>query len=191
MSDHHHFTDGNLIILYAIHRRKNTNSELPDYVKERIKVCIDTFKITVRSKPDKHKTMIVVFSNGETADNIRTELIKAGIDHTTITVDSIPKNIAHTFDRILNMIKTRINPPYMYFIGSVWQRDIYDSIISSKLKGYMIHFEGAPDNRPIDEVEEDKKIDIPRKGMVYYKKKAKDKAIDMLLNRMFHENDKG
>ena len=189
MSDHR-FTDGNLIILYAIHRRKNTNSELPDYIKERIKACIATFKITIQSKPDKHKTMIVVFSNGESADNIKTELINAGIDHTTITIDSSPKNIAHAFDRILNMIKTRINPPYMYFIGSVWQRDSYDSIISSKLKGYMIQFEGVPDNRSIDEVEEDRKIDIPRKGMVYYKKKVKDKAIDTLLNRMFHGNDK-
>ena len=190
MSDHH-FTDGNLIILYAMHRRKNPNSELPDYIKERIKACIAIFKIAIQSKPDKHKTMIVVFSNGEAVDNIRTELIKAGIDHTTITVDSIPKNIAQTFDGILNIIKTRINPPYMYFIGSVWQRDIYDSMVSSKLQGYMIQFEGAPDNRPIDEVEEDKNIDIPRKGMVFYKKKVKDKAIDMLLNHMFHENDKG
>jgi hypothetical protein len=93
--------------------------------------------------------------------------------------------VAQTFDRIIDMIKTRSNPPYIYFIGSVWLRDIYDSTVVSKLKGYKVRFEGALDHRPVEEVEKEKALDVPRKSIEHYKKRSKDKAIDMLLNYIF------
>ena len=55
MSDNH-FTDGNLIILYAIHGSTSIDGGLPDYINERIKICVDIFRIIMRSKPDKYKT---------------------------------------------------------------------------------------------------------------------------------------
>ena len=188
-----HFTDGNLIILYGIYRYKHTDGEydeLPLYIKERIKVCLATLKIIIQSKPDKDKTIIVVIANPKTADSIKTELVKEGIDPATVTIDSIPKNMAQTFDHIVEIIKTRINPPHIYFVGSFWLRDIYDYMVSSKLKGYKVQFEGSPDNRSIDEVQEDKKLDTPKKGIEHYKKEVKDKAIDMLLSYIFRENNK-
>ena len=183
----YHFTDGNLIILYAIHRSSPIDHGLPRHIDERIKTCIDTFRIIMQSKPDKHKTMIIIVANRKSTQNIKDELVNAGVDEKIIAVDYISENVAQTFDHILNIIKTKINPPYIYFVGSVWLRDIYDFIVVSKLKGYRVQFQGALDHRPREEVEMDKMLDIPNKGIGYYKRKAKDKTIDMLLNYIFPE----
>jgi hypothetical protein len=118
---------------------------------------------------------------------VKEALLKEGVDEKIIVIDSSPKNIAQTFDRVLVMIKSRINPPHIYFVGSVWQRDIYDSIVVSRLKGYRVQFEGALDHRPVREVEQERAFEAPRKNSEYYKKKAKDKAINMLLNHIFPE----
>jgi hypothetical protein len=181
------FTDGNLIILYAIHREKSIDGMLPDYIKERVKVCIEAFRIIMQSKPDKHKTAIVVVANEKSAENIKEDLVNGGIEKKIISIDHISGNVDQTFDHVVDAIKTKINPPHIYFIGSVWLRDIYDSIVASRLKGYRVQFEGALDHRPVDEVEKEKVLDIPKKSIGHYKRKAKDKAIDMLLNYIFPE----
>ena len=184
----HRFTEGNLVILYAIYRGRSADGRsLPDYMLERVKVCLDTLRIITRSKPDKHKTTIVVVANPESVGVVKEALLKEGVDEKIIVIDSSPKNIAQTFDRVLDMIKSRINPPHIYFVGSVWQRDIYDSIVVSKFKGYRVQFEGALDHRPVHEVEQERAFEAPRKNSEYYKKKAKDKAINMLLNHIFPE----
>jgi hypothetical protein len=160
---------------------------LPGYIKERVKVCIDAFRIIMQSKPDNHKTAIVVVANEKSAESIKEDLIKGGIEKKIIAIDYISENVDQTFDRIVDAIKTKINPPHIYFIGSVWLRDVYDSVVASKLKGYRVQFEGALDHRPVNEVEKEKVLNIPNKSIGYYKRKAKDKAIDMLLNYIFPE----
>jgi hypothetical protein len=45
------------------------------------------------------------------------------------------------------------------------------------------------DHRPFDEVEREKELNIPKKGIRYYKRKAKDKTIDILLNHIFPEGE--
>jgi hypothetical protein len=182
------FTDGNLIILYAIYRGVSMDGGLPDYINERVNLCINTFRIIMQSKPDNYKTMIIVVANTIYAENIKDKLIKAGIDRKIIAVDCISENVAQTFDHILNIIKTKINPPFIYFVSSVWLRDICESTAISKLKGYRVQFEGALDHRPVEEVEKEKALDIPKKGTEHYKRKAKDKTIDMLLNYIFSED---
>ena len=181
------FTDGNLIILYGINREKSSNGELPDHIKERVKVCLGTFKIIMKSKPDKQRTLIIVVANEKYGKLIKEELVKGGVEEKIIAIDSSSETVAQTFNRVINMIKTRINPPHIYFIGSVWLKDIYDSTVVSKLKGYKVQFEGALDHRPVEEVEKEKALDVPRKGIGHYKKKSKDKAIDILLNYIFPE----
>ena len=183
----YHFTDGNLIILYAIHGSTSMDGGLPDYINERIKICVDIFRIIMRSKPDKYKTTIIIVANRKSTQNIKNKLLTAGVDEKIIAGDCVSENMGQTFDHILNIIKTKINPPYIYFIGSVWLRDIYDSMVYSKLKGYRVQFEGALDHRPVDEVEREKELDIPKKSIGYYKRKAKDKTIDILLNYIFPE----
>jgi hypothetical protein len=181
------FTDGNLIILYGINRGKSADGELPDHIKERVKVCLGTFNIIMKSKPDKQKTLVIVVAEEKSGKLIKEELVKGGVEENIIAIDSSSENVAQTFDRIIDMIKTRSNPPYIYFIGSVWLRDIYDSTVVSKLKGYKVRFEGALDHRPVEEVEKEKALDVPRKGIEHYKKRSKDKAIDILLNYIFPE----
>ena len=45
------------------------------------------------------------------------------------------------------------------------------------------------DHRPVKEVEADKALDAPKKSLEHYKRRAKDKAIDIVLNYMFPEGN--
>jgi hypothetical protein len=166
-------------------------NRLPDYINERVKVCLDMHRIIIQSKPDGNKTVILIVGNQPDIEYITETLVKAGVDLKIIARDYHSKNVTQCFDRVKALIKTRANPPYLYFIGSVWLREIYDAVVLSRLNGYRVQFEGALDHRPVKEVEEEKALDVPKKGLEHYKRKAKDKAIDLVLNRMFPEgNDK-
>jgi hypothetical protein len=183
------FTHGNLIILYAIHRQTYPveQNRIPDYVNERVKLCLNIHKIIEQSKPDGKKTVIWVVGSQHDGDYVSNKLVEAGVNENIVAKDYLSKNVAQCFDRVIACIKDRTNPPYLYFIGSVWLREIYDSVVLSKLKGYRIQFEGALDHRPVKEVEEEKLLDAPRKGLEHYKRRTMDKAIDIVLNRMFPE----
>ena len=63
--------------------------------------------------------------------------------------------------------------------------DTFNSTAVSRLKGHRIQFYGALDHRPVGEVESEKALDLPKKGVEYYKQKAKNKAVDVLLNIIF------
>jgi hypothetical protein len=67
----------------------------------------------------------------------------------------------------------------------VWLHDIFNSTVVSKLNGYKVQFYGALDHRPVDEVEHEKTLDVPKRGVEYYKQQAKNKAVDVLLNIIF------
>jgi hypothetical protein len=183
------FTHGNLIILYAIHRQTYPveQNRIPDYVNERVKLCLNIHKIIEQSKPDGKKTVIWVVGSQHDGDYVSNKLVEAGLNENIVAKDYLSKNVTECIDRVLAFIKDRTNPPYLYFIGSVWLREIYDSVVLSKLKGYRIQFEGALDHRPVKEVEEEKLLDAPRKGLEHYKRRTMDKAIDIVLNRMFPE----
>jgi hypothetical protein len=159
------FTDGNLIVLYAVHRGKSAaDGGLPDYIVERVKLGIETYGIVIRSKQ---------------------MMVQGGADEKIIAIDSDSQNMAQTIDRIYGMVKSKPNPPFIYFVGSVWLHDIFNSTVVSKLKGYKVQFYGALDHRPVDEVEHEKAIDVPKRGVEYYKQQAKNKAVDVLLNIIF------
>src|SRR5919199_976253 len=146
-SSEYRFTDGNLIVVYAIHKRRSaTDAALPDYIKE---------------------------------------LIRGGIKDEIIAIDTDSQNMAETINRISDMVKTKPNPPFIYFIGSVWLHDTFKSNVVSKLKGYRLQFYGALDHRSVDEVEKEKALDVPKKSIENYKQHAKNKAVDVLLNMMF------
>lgn len=182
------FTDGNLIILYALHNQHSSKRNgIPDYIDERVKLCIETYRITVQSRPDGNKTTILIVGRQSDIKYITEILTKAGVDPKIVTGDYQSKNVFQCFDRVKDIIKTRANPPYLYFIGSVWLKEIYDTVVVSRMKGYRVQFEGALDHRPVREVEEEKALNAPKRGLEHYKRKAKDKAIDLVLNRMFPE----
>jgi len=180
------FTDGNLIVLYVIHNSKSSDvNTLPDYIIERIKVGLETYSNVMRSKADKHKTMIIVVGECRYAENAKDMLVQGGVKPDIIAMDTDSQNMTETIDNIYHMIKVKPNPPFIYFIGSVWLHDIFNSIILSKMKSYRTQFYGALDHRPVDEVEIEKALDVPKKGIEYYKQRAKNRAVDMLLNFIF------
>lgn len=186
MSSEYRFTDGNLIVLYAIHKGKpSAEGKLPDYVIERVKLALETYGMIMRSRPDKHKTMVMIVGEPEKAEYVKLELVKGAMKDSIIAIDSDSKNMVETINRIANMIKSRPNPPFVYFIGSVWLEDIFKSTVVSKLKGYKVQFYGALDHRSVDEVEREKALDAPKSSMGNYKQQAKNRAVDMLLNIIF------
>ena len=179
------FTDGNLIVLYAIHKGKSSDGGLPDYILERVKVGLETYGMVMRSRPDKHKTMVMIVGEQESAEKVKDALVQGGVKHDTIAIDSDSGNMAQTIDRIADMIKNKPNPPFVYFIGSVWLHDIFNSLLLPKLKGYRIQFYGALDHRPVNEVESEKALDVAKKGIEFYTQRAKNKTVDVLLNIIF------
>ena len=181
----HRFTDGNLIVLYAVHRGKSSDGGLPDYILERVKLGLETHNMVMKSRPDKHKTMVMVVGESGPAEKVKEALVQGGVKPDIIAIDTDSGNTTQTIDRIAEMIKSKPNPPFIYFIASVWLHDTFNSTVVSKLKGYRIQFYGALDHRPVDEVEKEKALDMPKKGMEYYKQQAKNKAVDVLLNIIF------
>jgi hypothetical protein len=180
------FTDGNLLVIYAIYRGKSeTDDELPDYIRERIKVGLETYSMIMKSRPDKHKTMIMIVGAQGPASRVKNELVRGGISKDIIAIDTDSQNMAHTIGRMAEMIKTKPNPPFIYFVGSVWLHDIFKATVEGRLKGYRVQFYGALDHRPVDEVEREKALDVPKKTIENYKQQAKNKAVDMLLNIIF------
>ena len=182
------FTDGNLIILYSIHQNASS-SELPAHVLERISVCKQLYDVILSSKPDAHKTIILIIADSRYSELVKNELINSGIDEKIIKVDSEPKKVSQSLDSLDEFLKKRINPPYVYFIGSVWMKDLFDSIVKSNFQRYKIQFDGALDHRPVEEVEKEKSLEKPKKGAEYFKNKIKNKALDMLLNYIFPEQN--
>ncbi|HKZ61300.1 MAG TPA: hypothetical protein VJZ68_02630 [Nitrososphaera sp.] len=179
------FTDGNLIVLYTIHKGRSSDGGLPDYIIERVKVGLETYGMVMRSRPDKHKTMVMIVGEQRPAEKVKEALVLGGVKQDIIAIDTDSGNMAQTIDRIARMIKSKPNPPFVYFIGSVWLHDIFNSTALSKMKGYRAQFYGALDHRPVDEVEREKALDVPKKGVEYYKQRAKNKAVDVMLNVIF------
>jgi hypothetical protein len=185
-----HFTDGNLIILFGVHTEGEAAETVPNYVEERIKVCVGLYRIVTTSKPDRNNTLVLVVADTNTGLTMKKTLVEGGIKEDLILIVDSPKTVEQSLDYVLKFIRKRANPPYMYFVGSVWQRDIYDSAIPSKMKDYQIRFEGAPDHRPVDSVAREKALSTPTKGVGYYKDKLKNKAADMVINYIFPDDKK-
>jgi hypothetical protein len=198
------FTYGNILLLYCIFNKDDSAQPLPDaderskglnrdgylpnYIIGRINLCIETFDIIMNSKPDKLHTSVLIISKDSHAGEIKKKLIAGGISEQYLEYDAKSKSIESAFNNVVTRIAKLANPPCIYFIGSVWQKDVFDSIVDSKLKQYKVVFEGALDDRPYDIVQKEKAVEEPKKGYVYYKHKMTNKAIDALLNYIFPKN---
>lgn len=205
------FTYGNVLLLYCNYNKKNNNvfysedldkerdrelhktdnkSGLPDHIIERIDLGIKTFNIIMNSKPDKFNSSIIVIAENDDAEIIKERLISSGISKQYIEYDNVSKTVDTALSNCLSKIKKLSNPPAIYFIGSVWQKEVYDSIVISKFKDLKITFEGSLDHRPFDIIRKEKATEEPKKGSTYYKHKLTDKAIDALLNYIFSNKRK-
>jgi len=166
------------------------HESLPDFVIGRIALCIETFNIIMKSKPDKFNTSLILISKSEYTRDITDRLIAGGISENYIENDNNSKSIESVINNVLFKMNSLTNPPTIYFIGSVWQKGVFDSIVVSKLKKFKVHFEGALDHRSYDVIQKDKLTEEPKKGSNYYKHKLTNKAIDTLLNYIFSNKRK-
>lgn len=186
------FPEGNLIILYAnstgTNREKDT--QIPNHIYERIVSCVHVYHRILNSKPDGARTEIFIVSAQKNLGNSIKQIIveRESIDKSGVVIISDYDTLAGALDSVLNKLKERKNPPTIYVVTSHWQREIYD-YVSIKFKELKVHFDGVLDPRSTKEIEEEKDKEIPSKGFAFYKEKAKNKAVDMLLNRIFP--DKG
>ena len=181
------FTDGNLIILYAVDQNLSS-SQLPPHIIERVNSCKRLHQIILRSKPDGNKTIILLVAGPPYSESLKRELINGGIDEKVIKIESDSEKISHCLNNLKEFIKKRVNPPYIYFVGSFWMKGIFDSIVEVHFQEYKIQFEGSLDNRPLEIIEREKKLESSKKGQKYFKDKIKNKALDMLLNYIFPED---
>jgi hypothetical protein len=166
------------------------HESLPDFVIGRIALCIETFNIIMKSKPDKFNTSLILISKSEYTRDITDRLIAGGISENYIENDNNSKSIESVINNVLFKMNSLTNPPTIYFIGSVWQKEVFDSIVVSKLKKFKVNFEGALDHRPYEVIQKDKLTEEPKKGSNYYKHKLTNKAIDTLLNYIFSNKRK-
>ncbi|MER3408048.1 MAG: hypothetical protein C4292_04675 [Nitrososphaera sp.] len=185
-SEEYRFTDGNLLVVYAVHRVKAANgSSLPDYVQERIKLALETYNTIMKSRPDKHKTMVLVVGEQGASEKVRDELVRGGVRQDIIAIESGPRSIARTLQYVYDVVSKKPNPPFIYFIASVWLHETFNATVVSIMKDVRVQFYGALDHRPVHEVEAEKATDAPKKGKEYYKRKLTNKAVDTVLNIIF------
>ena len=200
------FTYGNLILLYckfnmggppekdkedSDQQLKVSYNSLPDFVKARIALCIQTFNIIMKSKPDKFNTTVILIAENVFSQIIKDRLVTEGISAQYIEQDSNSNSIESVLNNVLSRISLLSNPPTIYFVGSVWQKEVFDSMAVSKFKGQSkVLFEGALDHRPYEFIQKDKLIEEPKKGATHYKHKLTNKAIDTLLNYIFSNKRK-
>ncbi len=186
------FPEGNLIILYAnstgTNRGKDT--QIPKLIYERIVSCVHVYHRILNSKPDGARTEIFIVSAQKNLGNSIKQILveRESIDKSGVAIISDYGTLTGALDSVFNKLKERKNPPTIYVVTSHWQREIYDNI-SIKFKDLKVHFDGVLDPRSTKEIEEEKDKEIPSKGFAFYKEKAKNKAVDLLLNRIFP--DKG
>lgn len=179
------FTDGNLLVLYAIHKGRTQDGSLPGYIQERVTLALETYNTIVKSRPDSHKTMVIIVGEQQPSEKAREALIKGGVKPEIIAIDTDSKNVADTLDRLYDMVSRKPNPPFIYFIASVWLHDTFNATVISSMKNVRVQFYGALDHRPVHEVDAEKALDAPKKGREYYKRKIMNKAADTLLNIIF------
>ena len=111
------FTDGNLLVLYAVHSGKAPDGGLPDYIHERIRLGLETYSIIMKSRPDRHKTMVMIVGEQGPSEKVKEELVKGGVKADIIAIDSDSKNVAQTLDSIYSMVSKKPNPPMIYFVA--------------------------------------------------------------------------
>lgn len=171
--------------------REVSYDSLPDFVKARIALCVQTFNIIMGSKPDKFNTTVILITDTIFSQVIKDRLIIEGISAQYIEQDNTSKSIESVLNNVVNRVRSLDNPPTIYFVGSVWQKEVFDSIASSKFKDiFKILFEGALDHRPYELIQNDKLSEEPKKSSAYYKHKLTNKAIDTLLNYIFSHKKK-
>ena len=85
------FIDGNLIILYALSKSSSTQEGSPEYILNRVRLCLDIHGIIIRSKPDKNRTVVYTVTDLKSIGYIKQERVKRGIGEDKMVIDITSK----------------------------------------------------------------------------------------------------
>jgi hypothetical protein len=176
------FTYGNIIILYSNHIKGN-GSVIPDYVNERIKTCLNVLQRIQNSKPDSQYISIIIVGYENWGEIIKKCILKSN-PGLQIRIDSKSKTLLDSLKSVVKDSKKLPNPPFVYVVSSFWHKEIFD-LIRPRLKGLKIQFDGSLDHRTVDEISFERKKEQPPIGVEDLKNKAKNRALDSLLNYIF------
>ena len=119
------FTYGNMILLYCrfntdnlsqqeedkISERNVSYDSLPDFVKARITLSIQTFNIIMKSKPDKFHTTVILIADTTFNQIVKDRLIIEGVSAQYIEQD----NTSKTIESVLNNVANRVRSLFGFF----------------------------------------------------------------------------
>jgi hypothetical protein len=92
--------------------------------------------------------------------------------------------LLHSLRSAVKGFKKLSNPPFIYVVSSFWHKEIFD-LIRPRFKDLKIQFDGSLDHRTVDEISFEKRMERPQFGVEDLKNKAKNRALNSLLNYVF------
>ena len=130
----------------------------PKHVMSRIKKTKETFARLSDSHADDEFMKVLLFGQ-QAVVGLQKFAVSLGLPEERIELDGNCKDIAEMVKKVWNRIKTNTNPPRVYFVLSNWQWIFIEPLLSLKDDRFKFYFEGALDDRTIDEIELDKKLE--------------------------------
>lgn len=158
--------DRHLIVTYCRFKDDNTlnvsvnnySKVFPRHVLNRINKMKETFVRLSESHADDEFMKVLLFGQ-QAVSSLKKYTASLGLPEERIEVDSNCKDIAEMVRRIWDRIRTNINPPRVYFVLSNWQWVFIEPLLNLKDENFKFYFEGALDDRTLDEIELDKKLE--------------------------------
>jgi len=130
----------------------------PKYVLNRINKTKETFVRLSESHADDEFMKVLLFGQQAVA-GLKRYGASLGLPEERIELDGNCKDIADMVKKIWNRIRSNTNPPRVYFMLSNWQWIFIEPLLSLKDDRFKFYFEGAFDDRSVEEIERDKKLE--------------------------------
>lgn len=130
----------------------------PKHVLNRVEKTKETFVRLSESHAD-DEFMKVLFFGKQAVFGLKKYAASLGLPDERIELDENCEDIAEMAKKIWNRIKDATNPPRVYFMLSNWQWVFIEPLLNLKDERFRFFFEGALDDRTVDEIERDKKME--------------------------------
>ncbi len=130
----------------------------PQHVLNRIIKAKETFVRLAESHADDEFMKVMLFGQ-QAVVGLRNYATSLGLPEERIELDANCKDIAEMVKKVWNRIRTKPNPPRVYFMLSTWQWVFIEPLLTLKDERFKFYFEGAFDGRTSEEIELDKKFE--------------------------------
>ncbi|GEM_PF-1134090 len=130
----------------------------PQHVLNRVNKAKETFVRLAESHADDEFMKVLLFGQ-QAVVGLRNYAASLGLPEERIELDANCKDITEMVKKVWNRIRTKPNPPRVYFMLSTWQWVFIEQLLALKDERFKFYFEGAFDGRASEEVELDKKLE--------------------------------